>query len=276
MRPSPTESATEFKVGFKRKGNDSNMWAVSENKNLVKSWKKVSTSLVEKASANAPWNNKKEFLRLLKSWGKDVSISSCLAWAKLLMPISQKLISHGIVLFPYPMGYQFVDDAENDACDYMHDIPAIRDLPYIFHMAPSKEGSMLCLKHDLHNKKNRDLVHAIIEKFIVVKWNGKDSEAICIAKNKDGFRKTINPTRTLANKLRKELPGKFKVISNKKIQFAGVSSAVVDRALIKYGLHHSIEGLPEDYEDAFYLSRDYIHVNFTSGIGADLYKTLTE
>lgn len=40
-RPSPSESATKFKVGSKKKGNDGNMWIVVENKNGVKRWSKL-------------------------------------------------------------------------------------------------------------------------------------------------------------------------------------------------------------------------------------------
>jgi hypothetical protein len=39
-RPSPSESATQFKVGTKKKGNDGNMWIIVENKNGVKRWSK--------------------------------------------------------------------------------------------------------------------------------------------------------------------------------------------------------------------------------------------
>jgi hypothetical protein len=38
-RPSPSESATEFKEGTKKKGNDGNMYIVVINKNGVKRWK---------------------------------------------------------------------------------------------------------------------------------------------------------------------------------------------------------------------------------------------
>ena len=40
-RPSPSESATQFKVGTKKKGNDGNMWIIVENKNGVKRWSKI-------------------------------------------------------------------------------------------------------------------------------------------------------------------------------------------------------------------------------------------
>ena len=41
-RPSPSESATLFDVGKKKKGNDGNMYEVVVNKNNIKRWKKIS------------------------------------------------------------------------------------------------------------------------------------------------------------------------------------------------------------------------------------------
>jgi hypothetical protein len=39
-RKGPEESATKFKVGTKKKGNDGNMWKIVENKNGTKRWQK--------------------------------------------------------------------------------------------------------------------------------------------------------------------------------------------------------------------------------------------
>jgi len=41
IRKSPSTSATKFAVGKKKKGNDGNMWIVSETKTGVKRWKRV-------------------------------------------------------------------------------------------------------------------------------------------------------------------------------------------------------------------------------------------
>jgi len=38
IRPSPTESATLFKVGTIKKGNDGNKWIIKENSNKIKRW----------------------------------------------------------------------------------------------------------------------------------------------------------------------------------------------------------------------------------------------
>ena len=40
-RPSPSESATLYKIGHKKKGNDGNMYVIIETKNKIKRWKKV-------------------------------------------------------------------------------------------------------------------------------------------------------------------------------------------------------------------------------------------
>ena len=39
-RPSPTSSATLYKVGTIKPGNDGNKWIIAENKNGIKKWKK--------------------------------------------------------------------------------------------------------------------------------------------------------------------------------------------------------------------------------------------
>ena len=40
VRKSPTESATSYKLGTRKRGNDGNMWEIIFNKNGVKRWKK--------------------------------------------------------------------------------------------------------------------------------------------------------------------------------------------------------------------------------------------
>ena len=40
-RPSPSESATLYKIGYKKNGNDGNLYVVIETKNKVKRWKKL-------------------------------------------------------------------------------------------------------------------------------------------------------------------------------------------------------------------------------------------
>jgi len=44
VRPSPTESATKFSLGVKKRGNDGNMWVIVQTTAGVKRWKKVSSS----------------------------------------------------------------------------------------------------------------------------------------------------------------------------------------------------------------------------------------
>lgn len=41
IRPSPSESATLFNVGTKKKGNDGNIWIIKENVNKIKKWSKL-------------------------------------------------------------------------------------------------------------------------------------------------------------------------------------------------------------------------------------------
>jgi len=52
-RPSPSSSATLFKIGTKKKGNDGNIWIVSELENGIKRWK-----LYKKPTKKTKKNNK--------------------------------------------------------------------------------------------------------------------------------------------------------------------------------------------------------------------------
>jgi hypothetical protein len=53
VRKSPTESATLYKIGTKKKGNDGNTWITIELSNGVKRWKlfKKSTKITSKKSS---------------------------------------------------------------------------------------------------------------------------------------------------------------------------------------------------------------------------------
>ena len=57
-RPSPSDSATLFKTGTKKKGNDGNMWMVKENKNGVKRWTKVSKKTESKEKSESKKTSK--------------------------------------------------------------------------------------------------------------------------------------------------------------------------------------------------------------------------
>ena len=41
MRPSPSESATNFKVGFRKNGNDGTIWEIVANSNGTHRWKRL-------------------------------------------------------------------------------------------------------------------------------------------------------------------------------------------------------------------------------------------
>ena len=58
MRPSPTESATLFKIGTKKKGNDGNMYIVSTTKSNIKRWIKYNNKFILSPIKNYPkkWN----------------------------------------------------------------------------------------------------------------------------------------------------------------------------------------------------------------------------
>ena len=54
IRKSPSDSATLYKIGTKKKGNDGNIWIIVENKNNVKKWQKVSEKEIKVEKKESP------------------------------------------------------------------------------------------------------------------------------------------------------------------------------------------------------------------------------
>ena len=69
-RPSPSESATLFKLGTKKEGNDGNIWEIVKNINGVKRWKKISQ---KKGGAYKTKTRKSKSKKVSKSKSKKVS-----------------------------------------------------------------------------------------------------------------------------------------------------------------------------------------------------------
>lgn len=85
IRKGPSDSATKFKVGTKKKGNDGNMWKIVENKNGTKRWLKISNkfnksnksnNITSKASVQKSTDVSVEMLKKMKEKYKVTSHGS--------------------------------------------------------------------------------------------------------------------------------------------------------------------------------------------------------
>ena len=65
-RPSPTESATLYKVGIKKIGSDGNKWIIAENKNGIKRWKLYKIKEPKEPKVKEPKESMKESKKLKK------------------------------------------------------------------------------------------------------------------------------------------------------------------------------------------------------------------
>jgi hypothetical protein len=152
-RKSPTQSATLYKVGTKKKGNDNNTWIITENKNGVKKWilyKKVSSikeSTNKKKIMTNPddyykqFPNYKEpiqdisfFISKIKSIQDDLKkigvLFFFLKWGKDSLYVGHHDYIHELIdkkINKYPNGYIYTSDAllysyslEKDSIIYLH------------------------------------------------------------------------------------------------------------------------------------------------------------
>jgi hypothetical protein len=160
LRPSPSNSATEFPVNTIRLGNDGNDWIIVKNINGVKKWNKFKIETID-------------HVKYFKNAFNELS-------------------EHGIITFNKPMGDYFVDyaweDVENELKKQKYHKMA-KDLwnetdpdnyPVIFYMKPSDRPLSIFLRHNLPQKKQKQIATKILKKHFGnnFSWNGISASAI--------------------------------------------------------------------------------------------------
>lgn len=90
-RPSPSESATLFQVGFVKKGNDGNLYQVKENKNKVKRW--VKKAVEEKKPTKDEKNKTKDHRKQKKDKKQTKEETKNCPPDKILNPATNRCVS---------------------------------------------------------------------------------------------------------------------------------------------------------------------------------------
>lgn len=74
-RKAPSNHAKEFTLGYKKKGNDGNMWVIIQNKNGAKRWKKVNSDKTFKRRENSNSINEKNKIlnNKINTWWSKLS-----------------------------------------------------------------------------------------------------------------------------------------------------------------------------------------------------------
>jgi hypothetical protein len=72
-RKGPTESANDFSIGTKKRGNDGNMWVIIQTKNS-KRWSKVNNTKKTNNKGNNQRNNQTKKYTIHKSKKNDISV----------------------------------------------------------------------------------------------------------------------------------------------------------------------------------------------------------
>ena len=127
-RKSPSESATQFNIGIKKKGNDGNMWEIVKNKNGVKRWSKVTKKNTTKKAPKKTQKKKSKRMMKLESdpesvWGKRPELEEF--WEKLASGKEVILMVKGVkepvkYIMPKPGGqgwrnkYKELEEDENN------------------------------------------------------------------------------------------------------------------------------------------------------------------
>ena len=298
MRVGPKESATLYKVGTKKTGNDKNTWIVAENKNGVKRWKlfrKVSRSLSRKPSTRKskekaaplrpddPFNNGDFYSELLKRSDKKSAKmlkESSDAWAKKLIPAANELIDEGIVLFLYPFGVH--GEESDEAMEEYVSGSSLEKLPYMMYDAWTTSKNQIVFAHEIPASK-RNRCYEILKRHFgsKLKWNKSDKASIIITTKKSIDDPVFS---RVMKKLKKDMGANFEilqkgVLSDKeedmltKIKFR-IDPGIVAANMRKYGFEEARS--PDLPVDGFYVdySKNILYFDVSDGIGAGIYDNL--
>jgi hypothetical protein len=312
-RPSPSESAILYNIGDKKIGNDGNVWIITINKNGIKKWIRNNTN----SNKIMLYDNKTYSLNLSKDWGKDANelIISSNKWAKKLIPIAKRLLNYGIILFIYPMGYYYIDYAEEDNIEYIKNNTSIikyyedfykikinkknvnfyeelNKVSYIFYLATNEQSKYICLYHNLVGTNIYNNCYNIFLKYWKgeLKWDKSDMKSICISLPGYKIKKEISFTQLFINKIKKDL-GLIKIINRGKIKnngdiiptkinYGSIPTKNLEKKLKEYGLRRS--NLKKAYRHIIY--EDYyliipeekiLYINFLQGMGSRIYDNIT-
>lgn len=240
-RPSPSESATKFKEGQKKKGNNGNMWEVIVAKNGVKRWKEIKTTktikkfynnftyarkFYDEYEKNAQIGelftdlNKKEQLKFISNMKKTIN-----KWAKYLKPAYDELMKNGIVSLLYPTQIRFIDWASDDAIEYIRNNKDLikflekrwnvkfdfkydydPNVPHLYYMIPSNETNEIYLKHNLNKKEQVETVDKVFTKHFGKKylWNKQSNKSIKIKLKDIRSKPSKSYIQMIREKLRKD------------------------------------------------------------------------
>jgi hypothetical protein len=98
-RRSPTESATKFPVGTKKRGNDGNMWIIVKNKNGIHRWIKVKVKVGPSlSSSSSSSRSSRRKIKTLKKHKKSSSMAMAMAMADSLKSFWENLSSGKIII----------------------------------------------------------------------------------------------------------------------------------------------------------------------------------
>jgi len=206
IRPSPSQSATLYKVGIKKTGNDGNTWIITENVNGTKRWKlykKVSKKISKKESKKVSKKISKKEIKSLNNFGftpvfekkldKIMESYNKVIYDKLKNNIIPELNRLGIetYLVPLPLsksGHYFTDYApeyirevyNKDMIERL-DIKDIYFVFYLSHDGKNLERNKIVANFAPFGNKKKDVIE-IFKKYLGNKfeWNGSNTQSIII------------------------------------------------------------------------------------------------
>lgn len=201
LRPSPSESATLYKIGVIKTGNDGNKWIIVENKNGIKKWKKykITSTVAPKKTFTLDMfydikiTNEKKLEKIISKIPNINKIYKILQ-SKIIPEINKLGIKTFIIPLPLSNNNIYWTDYAYDFIKEKYDVD-ILDVPYFYFTFYLNNRAndlnynrrYININFSSLNKEIKNKVINIFEKnlFGYYKWNGLNTSQMSIFFDKD-------------------------------------------------------------------------------------------
>lgn len=297
MRVSPSESATRYKPGTIKRGNDSRDWIVSVASNGTHRWTPRGKAT---QSQGGLWDPGNYFFKSMKTYLDREEYGDILRyggiWEKKLIPAARELANSGILLLVKPIGYGDPGMAEDDLEFYftknekkyekflLNKVPKYAlnisdEYAFIYYMGQEDDSSIV-LQHNLDDPKLRQITNDVLSRIFGsdYKWNKSLRTTILIRAKDSGKFPTKDFVKPLIDKLKK-YDGAVKIVRRGTAAkpATSISFSMDPEELYKivkgFGLRY--HDTPDVDEDSFHVERHNLYVNFYDGISVRVYNAIT-
>jgi hypothetical protein len=184
-RKSPSQSATLYKIGTKKKGNDNNIWIITENKNGVKKWILYKKSTDKSSTKIKTMSNPNDYFKQFSDYKKPINDISF--FTKEIKSLQNEFKKIGVLFFFLKWG----ETSLLSGGHHSYILSLIRDKTNMYPNGHIYTSDLLLYYNSIQKDGKINLYHRVDEKIInnvnkiLISYFPK--RTLCIQNNRDAI-----------------------------------------------------------------------------------------